>query len=44
MNAHPGQDLLRFAVFSVIALCAGLVHLFGVIRLFRQGRGTTLAA
>jgi len=44
MNAHPGQNLLRFAVFSVMALCAGLVHLFGVIRLFRGGRGIARTA
>lgn len=31
-------DLIRFLVFSVIALCVGLVHLGGVVKLFRQGR------
>ena len=26
----------RFAVFSLISLCVGLIHLMGVIRLFRK--------
>jgi hypothetical protein len=33
---HP--DLMRFALFSVISLCVGLVHLAGLIKLFKQGR------
>ncbi len=32
---QPG--LIRFAVFSVISLCVGLVHLGGLIRLLKQG-------
>jgi hypothetical protein len=31
-------DLMRFAVFSVISLGVGFVHLGGLIRLFKQGR------
>ena len=31
MNLKP-----QFAVFSLIALCVGMIHLMGVIRLFRQ--------
>jgi hypothetical protein len=32
---HP--SLVRFALFSVISLCVGLVHLLGVIELFKKG-------
>ena len=35
---NPEQDLQRFAVYSAIALCAGLVHLAGVIGFFRKRR------
>jgi hypothetical protein len=33
---HPGA--MRFAVFSLIALCVGLVHLGGLVKLFKYGR------
>jgi hypothetical protein len=33
---NPG--LMRFALFSVISLCVGFVHLGGLIKLFKQGR------
>jgi len=33
---HP--ELARFVVFSAISLCVGLVHLGGVVGLFRRGR------
>jgi hypothetical protein len=33
---HPG--LVRFLVFSAISLCLGLVHLAGVVQLYRHGR------
>ncbi len=33
---HPG--LWRFELFSVISLTVGLVHLVGVIKLFKHGR------
>jgi|WetSurMetagenome_2_1015567.scaffolds.fasta_scaffold195269_1 hypothetical protein len=35
VTKHP--QLMRFALFSVIALCVGLVHLIGLTRLFKQG-------
>lgn len=38
MNAHPEEGLLRFAVFSLIALGAGIIHLLGVVRLFKHER------
>ena len=31
-------DLIRFLIFSAIALIIGLVHLGGVVKLFRYGR------
>jgi putative oxidoreductase len=37
INEHPELNLGRFVVFSLFALCVGLVHLIGVIRLFRKG-------
>ena len=33
---YPDKHLGRFLVFSMIALCVGLVHLGGAIRLFRS--------
>jgi hypothetical protein len=42
IQQHPEMNLTRFAVYSLIALCVGLIHLMGVIRLFRQGRGKNL--
>jgi hypothetical protein len=33
---HP--DLVRFLVFSAISLCLGMVHLAGVVQLYRHGR------
>jgi hypothetical protein len=33
---HP--DLVRFVVFSGIALCVGVVHLGGLVQLWRRGR------
>ena len=33
---HPG--LVRFLVFSAISLCLGMVHLAGVVQLYRHGR------
>ncbi len=44
MNAHPELDLVRFAIFSVIALCAGIVHLLGVVRFFRLNRTIAMAS
>jgi hypothetical protein len=35
---HPDLNLIRFAVFSYIALCIGIIHLIGVTLLFQQGR------
>lgn len=40
MREHPERDLVRFAVFSVIALCVGIVHLIGVIRFFKLSHRT----
>ena len=33
---HPG--LVRFLAFSAISLCLGMVHLAGVVQLYRHGR------
>ena len=33
---HPG--LVRFLVFSTISLCLGMVHLAGVVQIYRHGR------
>lgn len=33
---HP--DLIRFALFSVLSLCVGLVHLGGLVKLSKFGR------
>lgn len=38
IQQHPELHQERFLVFSIIALCVGLAHLLGVIRLFRYGR------
>jgi putative oxidoreductase len=38
IHKHPELDLIRFLVFSIIALVIGLIHLLGVIRLFKYGR------
>ena len=38
MFAHPESNVFRFLVFSMIALGVGLIHLVGVIRLFKHGR------
>ncbi len=38
ISRHPDAGLGRFAVFSLIALVVGLIHLAGVIRLFRSSR------
>jgi putative oxidoreductase len=35
---HPEQNLIRFLIFSLLALCIGLIHLTGIIRLFRHDR------
>ena len=35
---HPEQNLIRFLIFSLLALCIGLIHLAGIIRFFRHGR------
>ena len=40
IREHPGQELERFAVYSGIALCIGLVHLLGTIQLFKQESAT----
>jgi hypothetical protein len=42
IQQHPEMNLTRFAAYSLIALCVGMIHLMGVIRLFRQGRGENL--
>jgi NADH:ubiquinone oxidoreductase subunit 6 (subunit J) len=36
IQARPELNLSRFAVYSLIALCVGLVHLIGIIQLFTQ--------
>jgi hypothetical protein len=38
MFAHPESNVLRFLVFSIIALGVGIIHLLGVVRLFKYGR------
>ena len=38
IQKHPEQNLIRFLVFSIIALCIGLCHLIGTIKLFKLGR------
>ena len=38
MSVHPESNVLRFLVFSIIALGIGIIHLIGVIRLFKYGR------
>jgi len=35
---YPEQNLIRFLIFSLLALCIGLTHLTGLIILFRHGR------
>ena len=35
---YPEQNLIRFLIFSLLALCTGLTHLTGLIILFRHGR------
>ncbi len=35
MSEHPELNLLHFVVFSLIAFCVGIIHLVGVIRLFK---------
>jgi|WetSurMetagenome_2_1015567.scaffolds.fasta_scaffold19149_6 putative oxidoreductase len=38
MFTHPEKDVFRFIVFSIIALGIGVIHLIGVIKLFKHGR------
>jgi putative oxidoreductase len=38
MFTYPERNVFRFLVFSIIALVVGIIHLVGVIRLFKQGR------
>ena len=40
INRYPERSQGRFFVYSLIALAAGLIHLFGTVRLFRSGRVT----
>ena len=42
VSKYPG--VMRFALYSVIALGVGLVHLGGLIKLFKQGRPGEAAA
>jgi hypothetical protein len=36
MFKHPKLNLLQFAVFSLIAFCIGIIHLTGVIQLYKH--------
>jgi hypothetical protein len=38
MFTNPENTVFRFLVFSIIALGVGIIHLVGVIRLFKHGR------
>ena len=38
MSAHPESNMFRYLVFSIIALGVGIIHLVGVVRLFKYGR------
>jgi putative oxidoreductase len=38
MYKHPELNRLHFAVFSLIAFCIGIIHLTGVIQLFKHNR------
>jgi hypothetical protein len=38
MFTYPKRNVLRFLVFSIIALGVGIIHLIGVIKLFKYGR------
>jgi putative oxidoreductase len=44
MFAHPEKDVFRFLLFSIIALGIGIIHLAGVIRLFKHGRPEIVTA
>lgn len=37
MVVHPEIHIVRHLVFSFIALCVGIIHLIGTIRLFKYG-------
>lgn len=41
MRDHPEKDLQRFAVYSVIALSIGVIHLVGVIGVFKHPRSAS---
>ena len=43
IHQHPEMNLTRFAVYSFIALCVGVIHLMGVIRFIRQRRSKRLS-
>jgi hypothetical protein len=38
MNKHPELNSLHLVIFSLVAFCIGIIHLIGVMRLFKQGR------
>ena len=38
MLSHPESNVFRHFFFSLVALCVGVVHLIGIVKLFRQGR------
>jgi len=38
MLSFPERDVGRFLIFSLIALCIGIIHLIGLIHLFKYGR------
>lgn len=42
IQKNPDKDLTHFLVFSLIALCVGLVHLTGLIKFFRFNRNKIL--